>query len=66
MENEEEAQKHKKNAKKEVSDHLGTIQGRSRDDPRIDFAAGRPQGPPSRARGILDKSSNERIKESIR
>ena len=28
----------------------------------IDFAAGGPQGPPSRARGILDKSSNERIK----
>ena len=30
-ENEEEAQNHKKNAKKEVSDHLGTIHGRSTD-----------------------------------
>ena len=31
-------------------------------DPPADFGAGSPQGPPSRARGILDKSSNERTK----
>tara|TARA_B100000683_G_C12065739_1_gene380614 strand:- start:92 stop:280 length:189 start_codon:yes stop_codon:yes gene_type:complete len=60
LKNEEEAQKHKKNAKKEVGEHFFH-------DRPADFGAGSPQGPPSRARGILDKSSNGRIKneESI-
>ena len=32
-------------------------------DPGSNFAAGSPQGPPSRARGILGKSSKQRIKK---
>ena len=56
LKNREESQNTKKDVKKEASDHLA--HNRS-----IDFAAGSPQGPPSRARGILDKSSNERIKQ---
>ena len=51
-----EARKHKKKTKKKVRDHGGN-------DLRNDFAAGAPQGPPSRARGILGKSSKQRIKK---
>ena len=43
-ENEEEAQNHKKNAKKEVSDHWGTIVPQT-------LAPGAPRGRP-RARGV--------------
>ena len=56
-----------KTQKKREKGGWRTFLPRSAHDPPADFGAGSPQGPPSRARGILDKSSNERIKikESI-
>ena len=54
-------EKRRRSAKTQKKREKGGWRTFSRDRP-ADFGAGSPQGPPSRARGILDKSSNERIK----
>ena len=53
-----QSRKSTKNSQKEGYHHLPN-------DPRSDFSSGSPQWPPSRARGILDKSSNETIKNRL-
>ena len=62
----DEAPRSPEGAKMSPKESPKGAQRRLTTDLRTDFGAGRPPGAPSRAQGILDKSNNERIKESIR